>query len=402
MKTVKFRLFPTEIEKEQLQIQFNQFRWYYNSTLTIFYNHYGHNNILNKNKYSNTVVRDILRKYDYVETETETLKFIDYVFNETKNEMFIPHWWSEVHSRIPRGAVDKFISSINSAISNFKNKNISSFKMKYRSKKNPTDYIHYEDKQFPSYIKKIKGYYWYKNKNNKRNKLHMSQFEFKKGIEIIYEKQTDRYFLHVPVEIDWYPVNDKRNDNQVKFNVKTENRIISLDPGVRKFMVGYDPRGTSIFIGEKANNEILNLFALVDNTKEKKEKSLLWKKIKNMISEMHWKTISFLIENYDTIILPEFKVSEMVKKRKLDKKTKRMMLMFSFFSFKQKLKWKCEVYGKKLFIVDESYTSCTCTNCGKINNTKGKETLKCYSCDFSVDRDVAGARNILIKNVILN
>jgi hypothetical protein len=129
LKTLKFRLFPTDDEKKQLQIQFDQFRWYYNSTLTIFYNHYGYNNILKKNKYSNTVVRDILRKYDYVETETENLKFIDYVFNETKNEMFIPLWWTDVHSRIPRGAVDKFISSINSAISNFKNKNISSFKI---------------------------------------------------------------------------------------------------------------------------------------------------------------------------------------------------------------------------------------------------------------------------------
>lgn len=401
LKTLKFRLFPTEDEKEQLQIQFDQFRWYYNSTLTIFYNHYGRNNILNKDKYSNITVRDILRKYDYVETETDTLKFIDYVFNETKNEIFRPHWWSDVHNRIPRGAVDKFISSINSAISNFKNKNISSFKMKYRNKKNPIDYIHYEDKCFPSYIKHIKGHYWYRDINNKRTKLHMKNFEFKKGIEIIHEKETNRYFLHVPVEVDWYPVNDKRNDNQVKFKVKAENRIISLDPGVRKFLVGYDPTGTSVFIGEKANNEILNLFASVDKA-EKKEKYLLWKKIKNMISELHWKTVSFLTENYDTIILPEFKVSEMVKKKKLSRSTKRMMMMFSFFSFKEKLKWKCDLYGKKLIIVDESYTSCTCTNCGKINNTRGKETLTCYSCKFSVDRDVAGARNILIKNIILN
>lgn len=400
LKTLKFRLFPTDDEKKQLQIQFDQFRWYYNSTLTIFYNHYGYNNILKKNKYSNTVVRDILRKYDYVETETDNLKFIDYVFNETKNEVFIPPWWTDVHSRIPRGAVDKFISSVNSAISNFKNKNISSFKMQYRTKKNPTDYIHYEDKGFPSYIKQIKGHYWYRDTNNKRTKLHMKNFEFKKGIEIIYEKETDRYFLHVPVEVNWYPVNDKRNDNQVKFNVETEKRIISLDPGVRKFLVGYDPTGTSVFIGEKANNEILNLFSLVYKA-EKKEKYLLWKKIKNMISELHWKTVSFLTENYDIIILPEFKVSEMVKKKKLSRSTKRMMMMFSFFSFKEKLKWKCELYGKKLIIVDESYTSCTCTNCGKINNTQGKETLKCYSCDFSVDRDVAGARNILIKNIIL-
>jgi len=42
------------------------------------------------------------------------------------------------------------------------------------------------------------------------------------------------------------------------------------------------------------------------------------------------------------------------------------------------------IHSKKLFIVDESYTSRTCTNCGVINDTKGKETLKCKSCDFSI------------------
>ena len=103
----------------------------------------------------------------------------------------------------------------------------------------------------------------------------------------------------------------------------TIHRIISLDPGVRKFLVGYDPAGSSIFIGEKANNEILNLFHTIDKCQNKKEKFLLWKKVKNMISELHWKTISFLIENYDTILLPEFKVSEMVKKKKIIKKYKK-------------------------------------------------------------------------------
>ena len=60
--------------------------------------------------------------------------------------------------------------------------------------------------------------------------------------------------------------------------------------------------------------------------------------VKNLIAELHWKTISFLIENYDTIILPDFRVSEMVRKKKLSRNTKRLMCMFSFFSFKEKLK----------------------------------------------------------------
>ena len=33
-----------------------------------------------------------------------------------------------------------------------------------------------------------------------------------------------------------------------------------------------------------------------------------------MVEELHWKTISFLLENYDVIILPDFRVSQMIKK----------------------------------------------------------------------------------------
>jgi len=92
----------------------------------------------------------------------------------------------------------------------------------------------------------------------------------------------------------------------------------------------------------------------------------------------------------------------MVKSKNYQEVTKRMMTMFSFYTFKSKLMWKCKLHNKKLFIVDESYTSKTCTNCGVINDIKGRETLKCNDCNFSIDRDVAGARNIFIKNVILN
>lgn len=123
--------------------------------------------------------------------------------------------------------------------------------------------------------------------------------------------------------------------------------------------------------------------------------------MKNLVSELHWKTISFLIENYDTIILPDFRVSQMIKGKKLAKITKRLMCMFSFFSFKEKLKFKCNMYGKKLIIVDESYTSRTCGTCGFLNNMKGKEQYKCIRCGLKIDRDVLGSRNILIKNIRL-
>ena len=154
----------------------------------------------------------------------------------------------------------------------------------------------------------------------------------------------------------------------------------------------------SIFIGENAHIELTRLLYEIDTTKDT---YLLWKKVKNLVSELHWKTISFLIENYDTILLPDFRVSQMIRSKKLARITKRLMCMFSFHSFKEKLKYKCNMYNKNLIIVDESYTSCTCGRCGKINDTKGLEIFHCTYCGLVVDRDATGSRNIFIKNTSL-
>ena len=56
--------------------------------------------------------------------------------------------------------------------------------------------------------------------------------------------------------------------------------------------------------------------------------------------------------------------------------------------------------GVKLFLVDESFTSKTCTRCGWLNQSLGKsKTFVCKNCDLNIDRDINGARNILIKNI---
>ena len=406
LKTLKVRLFPTDNEKIKLNSMMDQFRWYYNATVTIVYNHYGHENIKDNKKYSEYTIRDkVIKKYSYEQEIFNNCIFQEFKYDEDRNEMPIPPWWAEekINNRIPRGAISKFVSSLNSGLSNYRNKNIKNFNMKYRTKKNPTDYIHFEDSGYPALIKQIKSNYWYTTNDRKRNNISFNDIvksSKTKGLEIIYEKHTGKYFLHYPVEIDWFPEDDKRNDSQVKF-VNKGDRIISLDPGIRKFLVGYDPTGESIFIGEGASLELTKLLYEVDVIENPKKKYLVWKKIKNLVEELHWKTISFLLENYDVIILPDFRVSQMIKKKKLSRMTKRLMCMFSFFSFKEKLKEKSRRYEKKVIIVDESYTSCTCGVCGHINNTKGNEVFKCSSCNLVLDRDVQGSRNIFIKNITL-
>ena len=239
LKTLKIRLFPNIEEKEKLKVMFDQFRWYYNSTLSIVYQHYGYDKITETNKYSNTTIRDLIRRYRYTEEKVGHLNFQSFEYDENRNEGLLPPWWSkkEVFARLPRGASDKFTSSLNSAISNFKSNNINHFNMKFMTKKKPTDYLHFEDKSFPSFIRKIKSNYWFTTREGKRKRMSFSDIKTTdKGIEIIYEKETGKYFLHYPVDINWFPEEDRRNDSQVKFIYKGD-RVISLDPGVENFLL---------------------------------------------------------------------------------------------------------------------------------------------------------------------
>ena len=413
LKTLKIRLFPNKEQVEQLQVLCDQSRWYYNTAVAIMKNN---SNTCNRNEhFYYSKIRDHLSRYEYVEREEDGKIIKDYVFNEEQTRMCTPPWWSNIHSRVPRGAIFKYVSSLNSAMSNLKHENISHFEMSFISKKEPTEFVLFEDCNFPVFIKRIKSTYWFRTRDHRRITLSFQDiFESnkKRGFEIIHDKIADRFMLHYPIECDWFPENDQRNEKQGA--LRTNNgRLIALDPGVRKFMVGYDPLGEMVFIGEGANKEILNLLHEIDSIcssiKESKIKATIdelkrlkynkWKQVKNMIDELHWKTISFLMANYDIILLPDFRISKMVKS-KLSEPTKRMLYMYSFYKFKTRLLFKGRMYGKKVLIVDESYTSKTCGVCGKLNNVGGKEVYECKECKIKMDRDVNGARNILIKNLI--
>ena len=51
------------------------------------------------------------------------------------------------------------------------------------SKKKPTEYLHFEDKSFPSFIRKIKSNYWFTNSNGRRDRISFSDIKtIEKGI----------------------------------------------------------------------------------------------------------------------------------------------------------------------------------------------------------------------------
>ena len=82
-----------------------------------------------------------------------------------------------------------------------------------RQKKDSSNYLHFEDKHFPSFIRKIKSRYWFTPPDRRRINIPYSKIfeENEKGLEVIYEKETNRYFIHCPVDRIWFPEEDRRS-----------------------------------------------------------------------------------------------------------------------------------------------------------------------------------------------
>ena len=121
-------------------------------------------------------------------------------------------------------------------------------------------------------------------------------------------------------------------------------------------------------------------------------------KIDDLISDLHRRVAHFLVTNFDVILLPKFETKDMSSKvkRKIHSKTVRSMLGLRHYQFQQMMIWMCEKYGKILQIVNESWTSKTMSWSGAIkSNLGGSKTIS--DDNITVDRDVNGARNILLR-----
>ena len=121
------------------------------------------------------------------------------------------------------------------------------------------------------------------------------------------------------------------------------------------------------------------------------------KKIVNLKEDLHNKAIKYLTSNFGKIILPPFEIQKMCKK--LQSKIARSMYNLSYFTFLTKLKNKCKEYDIDLIIRPKYYTSKTCTKCGNLhNNLKNNDIYNCIKCKLIIDRDINGARNIMLRN----
>lgn len=223
----------------------------------------------------------------------------------------------------------------------------------------------------------------------------------------------------------WYMLHTYKRPKEV-FD-KPRYNIISLDPGIRTFQTGYSPDGLTIKFGEKQIEQIKKIHKRIDLLKSartnikhgypfksksnkpepikigqcrrnmKAKQAKLEKKVYDVTSNLHNQVSAYLTNNFDHVLLPEFGTSEMVKQNKLQPCTKRIMNSLSFYRFKQKLLEQCHRKNRHLHIVSEAFTTKTCGSCGTLNDIGSDKIYKCTRCEYTLDRDIHGSRNILVR-----
>ena len=261
---------------------------------------------------------------------------------------------------------------------------------------------------------------------NRYKKYLKKKFNKKKiGDSVIIKQTPDIYYLCIPYK------------RKVK-NKKAPFNNVALDPGIRTFQTYYSSEGICGKLGKDTWKQIRDIGIKVDNltslqqkTKNKNDwnayrnqkmvgnrldnnrkrtrRNLRMKcfqlrnKMKNIVKDLHWKTANFLCRNFQNILFPKLETQKLAMKARrraggLTSKTVRNMMSLSHYEFSQKLLYKASCYKRTVIRANEAWTSKTCSKCGHIKNNLGTNKIyNCDNCGMEMDRDVNGARNILIR-----
>ena len=292
-------------------------------------------------------------------------------------------------------------TSFKTAITNYIEGNSGMFKIRYWSKNRSkkvmeieTQYINEEGNMCNPVFGEIP---MYECKSNKWIDYKLLNIE--KAIKLHYDSKANTYSLFVP-----------REEETIESSAK-ENSFVGLDAGLRTFMTCISNEH-AIQFGNKINNDISTILKRIDknNNNNKLTEGIksyrnkkLYKRIDNMVDEMHWKIINYLTNTYERIYIGILNMKDVVNNEtsNISNMSKRVGLMMKHFQFRQRLIFKCKSKRISCIEVNERYTSKTCSVCGEYKKDLGSnKTYECNICDNLMDRDINASRCILLKNTI--
>ena len=138
--------------------------------------------------------------------------------------------------------------------------------------------------------------------------------------------------------------------------------------------------------------------ATAQRAKNKQRVKAIHAKIKNTRQDLIHKFTTQLVKDNALIVVGDVKTTQFnSKKGKLAKS----VYDAGWFELKRQLTYKCENAGCRFEIVNEKYTTQTCSCCGDMSSSlSGRAGLRirewtCVKCDTRHDRDINASKNIL-------
>lgn len=297
----------------------------------------------------------------------------------------MPDWSDSVPYQMKSVAVRDACQAVSLAKRKFKTKGQFN-EVRFRSKKSPDQVLF-----VPKTAMSDKGVYW-----TMLGKMLLSESVRKSDVESDCRLvlQSGRYYLIVPRKIK-----TTSGENQ--------SGVVAVDPGLRTFVTAFSDRKVDK-IGQAAFSTIVRVCHALDDLTGRREKvsgvrkrrmkkaqERLRHRVKNLVSELHHKVAGYLTKDYKVVIIPEFNFHPM--SGKLFRKTVRGLATLAHGRFRQILAAHAEKRNCKIVYQNEAYTSKTCSSCGSIQKIGSASEWKCRSCDVIHDRDINGARGILLR-----
>ncbi len=169
---------------------------------------------------------------------------------------------------------------------------------------------------------------------------------------------------------------------------------IGIDLGLKEAATTSD--GDTLTV--KQTQKWAKKLAIAGRAKNKQRAQAIHAKIKSTRQDLIHKFTTKLVRNNALIVVGDVKSKSFTnKKTKLAKST----YDASWFELKRQLDYKCKHAGCRFDIVNEAYTTQTCSSCRQISDSspKGRTGLRIreWTCECGVthDRDINAAKNIL-------
>lgn len=315
-------------------------------------------------------------------------------------------WQKEVPYDTRQEGIADAIQSFKNNLDALREGRITSFDVKFRSKKQTNQSFRVNKKAL-----NVENSSMFVQRLKKKSKLRFRKRDVSKFLQ---DGTLDGNFMVVRTKPNfWYLCLPRTREPAVYENPVYKS--VFLDPGVRTFQTFYSPDGVCGKIGgEEINNKLKAIATKHDHlmsvasqrtvpSKTKKHLrarcATLRHKISNIVDDLHWQTCSFLCNTFQNIFLPRFEVADMVVGSPLGSKVTRKMLQLSHGKFRERILYYAKTKNRNVYLVGEEYTTKTCGSCGNLQEMAGNKIYQCPSCNARIDRDYNGARNVCLKLV---